>query len=195
MRFSTVSKKDDSSVSSSISLFVALYLILLAFFIILTKDLSFDEYKQTVAMHSLLKTFGHPKTQEIYFGVIEEGKIDEFPAAMKEIFRDNIEIIIPADNSHITLKFDKDYLYYPDEAKFKQEAFEKIIEFRDILRSWKERDNPKFTVRMSFSDYKTDKERLAYFRNRFGDISFFIGLDYNQDNSVEIVIDTSETGQ
>ena len=186
MHYSTAS---DNSVPSSITLFVALYLIILAFFIILTKDLSFDEFKKTVAMHSIYRTFGHPKTQEIYFGVIDEGKIDEFHAELETIFKEDAEYIMSPDNTKFTLKFKKDFLYFEDETYFKPEVLERIVQFRDVIRRWNTRDKPEFTVGISLSNYEADKQRLSYFQNRFGNIKFNAGMHIDNESSLEIIVE------
>lgn len=188
-------KSEPSSVPSSIALFVALYLILLAFFIILTKDLSFDKYKQTVAMHSLYKTFGRPKTQEVYFGVTEEGKIDAYHAEMEEIFKGKAEIILSSDGNKFTLKMKKNDVYFADEVDFKPEIFDKIVEFRDVVRRWDERDQPNFTIAMSADNYQADKERLQYFQNRFGNIEFKIGLNLDDENIFVFTAENTETAR
>lgn len=184
----TASKQKDNSVPSSITLFVALYLIILAFFIILTKDLSFDDYKQTVAMHSIYKTFGRPKTQEVYFGVIDEGKIDDFHGEVEAIFGDQGKIIVSVDSSKFELHLDKDFLYFSDEVNFKPEVLDSIVALKDVIRRWHIAKQPSFLVGLSETDYEIDKQRIDYFRTDFSDIEFITGLNVDNNNKFSLIV-------
>lgn len=179
-------KKKDNSVPSSIQLFVALYLIMLAFFIILTKDLSFDDYKQTTAMHSIYKTFGKPKSQKVLFGKLEQTKIEDFAGALENLFKDDAKIIVSANGERFRMEIDKSYLYYADEVSFRLDRIEQITEMRNILRQWSNKENPIFTASLSQENYALDKKRISYFTDNFNNVSFNIGIDMNESKKLVI---------
>ncbi|PIR32847.1 MAG: hypothetical protein COV36_03455 [Alphaproteobacteria bacterium CG11_big_fil_rev_8_21_14_0_20_44_7] len=182
MHFSTAYEAKNTSLPSSVTIFVALYLILLAFFIILTKDLSFDQHKKTVAMRSLQETFGRPKIQMIKFGRLNEVKIEDFPAEIEKIFGQSATVIVPIAGDDVTVIIDKDYLYYSDEVNFKPEQIEKMMDFRALLAEWHEVANPEFIISLSESSYELDSARLEYFRNNLAGARLSTGLTSDSDN-------------
>lgn len=184
-------KKNDET-PSSITLFVALYLIILAFFIILTKDLSFDEYKQTVAMRSLHENFGRPKVHENVFGSLEEMSVDQFPKRLDKIFGQSGTVEVDPDSGFVKLRVKKNFLYYADESEFKPRRAEQIEKLQRLVEQWYLADNPEFSVEMSLDEYELDKKRLQFFKDDFSGIVIEVGLLTDRRNTFILTVNTPE---
>ena len=173
MQFSTASKKPTQDTTS---LFVALYLILLAFFIILTKDLSFDDYKQTIAIRSLQETFGRPKEQQIVFGRLDNVKIEDFSLQLEEVTKKYGAISTSANEDRVKVKIPLSKIYYADEATFRNEKMDDMMTITHILRRWSEKESLRVSVYLNETKFEQDAERLKFFQKRIGGLNSMIGL-------------------
>lgn len=189
MQFSTASKKPAQDTTS---LFVALYLILLAFFIILTKDLSFDEYKQTTAMRSLLETFGRPKEESIVFGRLDNVKLDDYSTEIEKLIRNYGTIYTTNNEDVVKVKIPQSVLYYGDESHFHNDKMTDMMQLTSILKRWTDSEPVHISVTLSETNLKQDRERLDFFYKRIFGKKPMVGLRTEHDaleKNVEIKIE------
>lgn len=180
MRFSTVSRKANQD--STTGLFVALYLILLAFFIILTKDLSFNDYKQTIAMRSLQETFGRPKEQSIMFGRLADVKIDEFSLQIEKLIKDYGQIATSSNEDRLKVIIPLEAIYYSDEKDFRNEKIDDMMRLTSIIKRWANIENMRISVRLGETNIAQDNDRLEFFEKRTFGESHMVGISTNSKN-------------
>lgn len=190
MQFSTASKK--SNIESTTGIFVALYLILLAFFIILTKDLSFNDYKQTIAMRSLGETFGRPKQQSIVFGRLNNVKLEDFSMELEKAVKDFGTVSTTNNEDKVIVTIPLQAIYYGDQYKFRDERLDDMMNLTAIIKRWSDSENLKIIISLDETNLEQDKKRIDFFKKRVYGDDPMIGLNLEQKSdvkNVEIVIE------
>lgn len=164
MQFSTASKKTDQD--STIGLFVALYLILLAFFIILTKDLSFNEYKQTTAMRSLYETFGRPKEQLIVFGRLSDVQLEDYSIRIEKLVRGYGTVETNNNQDLIKVTIPLDAIYYGDEDTFRNDKLNDMMNLTSLIKNWADSEQIRISLLLGETNIEQDSQRLKFFHER-----------------------------
>lgn len=186
---SLTASKHQSNPESSISLFVSLYLILLAAFIILTKDLSFNEYKQTVAMRSLHTTFGRPKDQAILFGRLDQIKLEDYSLEIEKIIKKYGKVTTNNSEDLIKANIPLDALYYADESSFRSETIDDMILLTSLLKNWAGNEELRIQINMTETNLQLDQRRLDFFRKHSAGVRPLIGLKISDIKELEIIIE------
>ena len=187
MHFSTASKK--SNQDSTTGIFVALYLILLAFFILLTKDLSFDDDKKTVAMRSLGDTFGRPQTQTFAFGRMANVKIEDYALKIEKAIKGYGVVNINIDQDNLKVIMPLEELYFGDESNFRNNRIDNMMELTAIIKNWADAEQIRISVNLSETNFTLDQQRLEFWRNRVYGKKPSIGLKIDSEKSLEIAIE------
>jgi hypothetical protein len=186
MQFSTASKK--TNLESTTGIFVALYLILLAFFIILTKDLSFNEYKQTQAMRSVSETFGRPKIQSIVFGRLNNVKLEDFSVEIESAIKKYGKIATTNNEDKIIVTIPQQALYYADQYNFRDEKLDDMMNLTSIIKRWSDNENLRITINLDETNFEQDKKRLEFFNKRIYGKKPMIGLKLNKGSETKNLI-------
>lgn len=190
MQFSTASNK--SNTESTTGIFVALYLILLAFFIILTKDLSFNEYKQTEAMRSLAETFGRPKQESIVFGRLNNVKLEDFSMEIEKSIKGYGTVSTTNNEDKIIVNIPQDAVYYADQYNFRNEKLDDMMNMTGIIKRWSDSETLRITINLDETNIEQDRKRIEFFKRRIFGENPMIGLNFTPDKenkAIEIIIE------
>ena len=187
MHFSTASRK--SNQDSTTGVFVALYLILLAFFILLTKDLSFDDDKKTIAMRSVGETFGRPQQQEVAFGRMANVKIEDYALKIEKIIKAYGAVTINTDQDKLQISIPLSAIYFGDESDFRNERMDDMMALTSLLQNWTNVEQLHISANLTETNFALDQQRLDFWRKRIYGEKPMIGLKIDTKNNLEITIE------
>lgn len=184
--------KRQSNQDSTVGLFVALYMILLAFFIVLTKDLSFDHHKKTVAMRSLHESFGRPMEQPVVFGSLSQVTLEQYALEIEAITKDFGKVYTNLSEDIIKLRIPLKNIYFADEINFKDERIADMTRLVSILQRWQNTENIAITVQLSETDFKKDQKRLVFFSKNLSKMKNLVGIELDNNQELEFIIEVKQ---
>ena len=122
---------DDGTGRSSVFLFLALYLLVLAFFIMLVNISTLEEVKSKEVMNSLTSTFASllPPTSELTDFVSRDGDVlagQEFHANIQGVFVTAIKVVrtgVIQPGREMRVVVESDALFFPGESRIREAQF------------------------------------------------------------------------
>ena len=181
---------DNGTVPSTTAIFVSLYLILLCFFIVLTKDLSLDEKKSQAVMRSVYQKFGKPESEnDITFGSIRKPILDDFVTDIEKLFGEYATVQTTIDGHITTITTQKSFFFFEDEASFRPDKTELLMKIAQLMKKWSAKEDTQFTILLSLDDYQDDKQKLESLKLLIGNINIDFGIQQNGSNEFVLIVE------
>jgi hypothetical protein len=180
---------DQSSVPSSATMLVSLFLILIVFFTVIISNSNMDAGKKNAVMESVKEKFGKVEDDTIRFGQVMPIKINDITKQLLSIFGEDAKIETSIDGSQTIVTLKKSSFFYNDETNLRGEKYEKMIELQRFLKTQEIYGKLHVTLLMGLEEYQKDSTRLNNMKNIIGYNNMDIGLTANDKVNVKTVFE------
>jgi hypothetical protein len=180
---------DEGQVPSTAPLFVSLYIILVSFFVVLTKDLDLSSNQSGEAFRSVKQKFGKPEDQLQSYTQLVKPKFNEFVLELEKIFLTNAIIETTINGDRTSIISDKEFYFYADETNFKPQNTELIAKLQELLSKWNRRETLQITYKIGGTNFEQDKARLQTLSALTPQIKTSIALDNSSPDKISIIIE------
>jgi hypothetical protein len=162
---------------------------LLTIFIILGKNSSYSENKANLVKKSIEDEFGSTKKKEVIFGRLANLKLDDYFLQIDKLIKSYGTTIISNDQDKLKILIPLEAIYYADEANFRNERMDDMMQLSGILKNWADNENIHIQVNMSETVYALDEKRLNFFRQNIKGERPLVGLKLSKVKNLEIIVE------
>lgn len=183
------SPSDKSSVPSSATMLVSLFLILIVFFTVIISNSNMDMKKKNAIMESVKEKFGKLDDETIKFSRVMYPTVEKITSKLLSIFGDDAKIETSIDGSKTILTLNKKAFFYADETTLREEQYQKMIALQHFLKEQETENGLHVTLLIGLEEYQKDHTRLNNLRNIIGYNNMDIGLTANNKGSIRTVFE------
>jgi hypothetical protein len=179
---------EEAQVPSATPIFVSLYIILLAFFVVMTKDSDLKSSKAEIALNSIYEKFGNSEKEFVAVSDIAKPKVADYAKQIELLLKDVAIIESSLNGEDTTIIFDKSAIFYADETNLKPGRnlpFEKLIE---IVKKWQREQKISLQIIVSLENFELDKQRLDFLVQSFANNSIKIGFNRGTKDKINLNI-------
>lgn len=180
---------DEGRVPSPAPIFVSLYIILISFFVIMTKDLDLASTQSGDALRSVQKKFGKPENQMQSYSQMVKPAFSNFVLELEKIFGTDAIIQTTINGDKTSIISAKDFYFYADEINFKPQTTNILSQLQNVLNKWNNSEKIQITYKIGSTNYQQDKIRTKRFSELTPQIQTTIALDPTDTDKISIIIE------